>query len=67
MAAKMALPAKAKMTALVWSGRNRPKLRYSPRLASGNGSWSAISAPTSIPTNPHTDVATTNQRTIWSS
>ena len=63
----MALPAKAKMTAFVCNGRSRPNERYSPRLASGNGSWSAMSAPTAIPIKPQIDVARTNHRTIWSS
>jgi hypothetical protein len=64
----MALPANAKMTALVWSGRSRPKLIHgSPKLNSGLASSSAMTMPTSMPTRPHTSVASRNHRTIASS
>ena len=55
---KMALPAKAKMTALVCSGRSRPKDSHEVwKLKIGLVSWRAITRPTSMPTSPHTSVA----------
>ncbi len=56
------LPTNAKMTALVWSGRSRPKVRNGGRLARQNASWSAMSAPTVMPTIPQTTDAMMNWR-----
>ena len=65
---KKALPAKAKMTALVCSGRSRPKLSHGmPKLRAGTASCSAMSSPTSMPTRPQTKVAQRNFRTMASS
>ena len=70
MPAKIMLPTNAKMTALVWSGRRRPKVKYgtppSERLAGQNASWSATRAPTLMPTSPHTIDAPVNQRATQS-
>ena len=68
MAAKIALPAKAKITALVCSGRIRPKDRYSiPKFSAGKGSCNAISSPTSMPMTPQMYIASKNMRTMVSS
>ena len=59
------LPTKAKITALVWSGRSRPKVVYwRLRFSSGRNSWQAISRPARKPTNPQMTVAMANARTI---
>jgi hypothetical protein len=64
---KNALPAKAKMTAFVCSGRSRPNVSQGGTLSAGTASWRAANRPTSMPTSPHTNVATMNLRTIASS
>ena len=65
---KNALPAKAKMTALVCSGRRRPKDNHSVlKLKMGLASCSAISSPASMPTTPQMSVANRNLRTMSSS
>ena len=62
------LPTKAKITALVCSGRSREKVRYgTPRFACHQASWVAMSAPTSMPTTPKITDAAMNRRTIASS
>ncbi len=61
MPVKHTLPANAKITALVCSGRSRPKLvQGSPRLAGHHASSSAMITPTSMPTRAHTTVAVKN-------
>src|SRR6185295_15293619 len=61
------LPTKAKITALVWSGRSRPKLSQDwPRLACQKLSCVATSTPTSMPTMPQMRVASRNWRTTLS-
>src|SRR5690606_3068224 len=53
MAAKIALPANAKIAALVCSGRSRPKLSWgNPTLGSGRTSIRARHKPISAPTAP---------------
>ena len=59
------LPTNAKMTALVCSGRIRPKvMNWRPAFTEGRKSWKAMMTPTSIPTTPQTTVAIVNARTI---
>ena len=67
MPVKMALPANAKMTAFVCSGRRRPNVRNGGTFSAGTASCRAMSSPTSMPTRPQTKVATRNFRTIASS
>ena len=58
------LPTNAKMTALVCSGRKRPKVmncRF--RFAVGQNICVAASKPAVMPTRPHTTVAIANART----
>ena len=63
-----ALPPKAKITADVCSGRNRPKVVYSnPRFSTGYASCKAMKSPASRPTTPQKVVAITPQRTGASS
>jgi hypothetical protein len=65
--AKSAEPPNAKITALVCSGRNRPyESQGTPKLSSGQMSWAAMMAPTSMPTMPQTIVMTVNCRTTLS-
>ncbi len=67
MPANIMLPTKAKMTALVCSGRSRPKLSQDwPKLACQKLSCSAISTPTSMPTTPQMRDASMNWRTTLS-
>src|SRR5687767_14614851 len=67
MPANIMLPTKAKMTALVCSGRSRPKLSQEVlKLTCQKLSCVATSTPTSMPTMPHTRVASRNWRTILS-
>ena len=67
MPANIMLPTKAKMTALVWSGRRRPKLSQAwPRLACQKLSCVAMMMPTSMPTRPQMMAASMNCRTIRS-
>src|SRR5262245_47983540 len=61
------LPTNAKITALVCSGRSRPKLRYGPRFACQKASCSATSAPTSMPMKPQNTDAAMNLRVTSSS
>src|SRR5450432_2823667 len=64
----MALPAKAKMAALVCKGRKRPKLSCGkPRFMDGSTSITASHKPTSVATTPQKAVAKTNLRTVASS
>ncbi len=64
----MELPTKAKITALVCSGRSRPKVSQEmPRLSRQSASCEAMITPSSIPTTPQTMVAMRNLRTIASS
>ncbi len=68
MPANMPLPTKAKMAALVCSGRRRPKLSHSmPRFACQNDSWAAMITPTRNATTPHNTVTPVNARTMASS
>ena len=68
MPAKMALPPKAKMAALVCSGRKRPKVMNSlPKLNCQAASCSAATSPNRKAARPHTIVAITNAFTIVSS
>src|SRR5688572_2942496 len=65
MPMNMPLPTKAKMTALVCSGRNRPKVVYwRLRFRSGQNSWQAMSRPAANPTSPQITVAMAKARTI---
>ena len=65
---KKPLPANAKITALVCSGRMRPKDRKDKsRLKAGAASCKAAMTPTSMPTMPHTTVASRNFLEIASS
>ncbi len=64
---KHTFPAKAKITALVCSGRSRPKLNHGPRLNCQKVSCRAMITPTSIPTIPQMTVAVKNIFTIRSS
>ena len=53
LVANSAEPPKAKITPLVWIGRNRPKLSHGiSKFSAGQYSWAAISTPTSMPTIP---------------
>jgi len=62
------LPVKAKITALVWSGRRRPKeIHGSSKLKTGAASSRAIMIPTSVPTTPQMNVISVNLRTMASS
>ena len=59
------LPTNAKITALVCSGRSRPKVmncRF--RFAAGQNSCVATSRPAAMPTRPQTTVAMANARTM---
>jgi hypothetical protein len=68
MPVKQMLPPKAKMTALVWSGRRRPKVVHGRlRFAGHHAIWSAMMTPTSKPTAPQRTVAPKNFRTMSSS
>ncbi len=68
MAAKMPLPAKAKMAAFVCNGRSRPKLSWArPKFSDGATSMIASHKPTSVATTPQNAVANTNLRTVPSS
>ena len=68
MPANIMLPTKAKMAALVCSGRSRPnEVHGRPRLACQNGSWVAIRTPTRSATTPNTSDASVNAFTIQSS
>src|SRR5262244_2936487 len=67
MPAKIMLPTKAKMAALVWSGRSRPKLNQGGRLACQKASWIAATTPASIATRAKTHDAQTNCRATLSS
>ena len=58
----MMLPTKAKMTALVWSGRSLPNVRYGAKFSAGMKSMAAIRTPTSMPTTAHTTAARKNSR-----
>lgn len=54
----MALPTKAKITALVCKGLKRPKLNHEmPSVRLGNKNKNASSNPTNIPTTPQRMVA----------
>ena len=54
----MAFPTKAKITALVCKGLNRPKLSHEiPSVRFGNRNIKASSKPTAIPTTPKMIVA----------
>jgi hypothetical protein len=65
MAAKSRLPPKAKTTALVCSGRRRPKLSQGmPPLRLGNASSAASQTPISIPMMPMATDVRANLRTI---
>src|ERR1041385_346722 len=67
MPANIMLRTNAKITALVCSGRNRPKLSHAvPKLSWKKLSCEATSTPTNMPTTPQTRVASRNWRTIWS-
>src|SRR5208283_2354078 len=60
------LPTKAKITALVCTGRTRPKvMNWRFRLAAGQNICVATSRPAAMPTMPQTTVAMANARTIW--
>ena len=66
MPQNMPLPTKAKMTALVCSGRIRPKVVKGVfRFSSGQKNWQAASSPASVPTRPQMAVAMANARTMW--
>jgi hypothetical protein len=61
-----ALPPKAKITALVCSGRRRPKFRMPcdhSKFSAGKASWKAMTTPTRKPTMPQKAVAITPART----
>ena len=61
------LPPKAKITALVWSGRNLPKLvQGKPRFSSGIYNCAAMITPTSMPTTPQMTAMMENCRTTVS-
>ena len=65
MPMNMPLPTNAKITALVCSGRSRPKVmncRF--RFAAGQNSCVAASRPATMPTRPQTTVAIANARTM---
>jgi len=65
---KHTFPAKAKITALVCSGRSRPNVvQGRPRFAGHQASSRAMNTPTSIPTAPHTTVAVKKAFTMASS
>ena len=60
-----ALPPKAKITALVCSGRSRPKFRMpcrNSKFSCGKASWQAMTTPTRNPTTPQNAVAITPAR-----
>src|SRR5688500_11723672 len=64
----MALPPKAKITALVCRGRRRPKLICGrPRLNFQLANSKAAQRPANMPTAPQNEVARRNQRVILSS
>jgi len=68
MPVKQMLPQKAKITALVCSGRSRPKVSCAiPMLAGHHASSRAINTPTSMPTSAHVTVAMKNSLTMASS
>jgi hypothetical protein len=55
---KIPFPTKAKITALVWSGRTLPKVvKGRPKLAAGKYICTAANNPTNMPTTPHNRVA----------
>ena len=61
-----ALPPKAKITALVCSGRRRPKFTMpcaQSKFSAGKASWKAMITPTRKPTTPQKAVAITPART----
>src|ERR1035437_5084391 len=59
------LPTNAKITALVRTGRSRPKvMNWRLRLAVGQNNWVAASRPAAMPTRPQTTVAMANARTM---
>ena len=61
----MPLPTKAKITALVWTGRSRPKVTNCKfRFAAGKKSCTAHSNPAVMPTMPQTTVAMAKARTM---
>jgi hypothetical protein len=63
----MALPPNAKITALVCSGRRRPKLNHGKSKASpGQINSAAMMTPTSMPTMPQITVTMANCRTTVS-
>ena len=65
MPQNMPLPTKAKITALVCSGRRRPKVVNGKfMLKAGKNNWQAMSSPTLNPTRPQITVAIANARTI---
>src|SRR6266540_2566968 len=67
MPANIMLPTNAKITALVCSGRNRPKVSHGvSKLSRKKLSCDATSTPTNMPTIPQTRVASRNWRTILS-
>ena len=62
---KIPLPTNAKMTALVWSGRNRPNVvGAKSKFKKGHTSCNAMISPTNIPTAPQSAVAIANCFTI---
>ncbi len=62
-----ALPPKAKITALVCSGRRRLNVSHgTSKLRAGQSSWAAINTPTAMPTIPQMTVARANWRTTLS-
>ncbi len=66
-AAKSAEPPKAKITALVCSGRRRLNVVYGrSKFSSGHINWAAMMTPTSMPTTPQTTVMMENWRTTTS-
>ena len=68
MPANIMLPTSAKITALVCSGRRRPKVVNDvSKLSCGKLSCSAITSPTSRPTAPQPTLAQTKPRTTPSS
>lgn len=68
MPAKMKLPVKAKITALVCRGRRRPKVSHGTFMLAGHqASCRAMRTPTSMPTAPQVTAAIKNFFVIASS
>src|SRR3954464_9453047 len=63
----MALPPKAKITALVWNGRRRPKFTCGSKLSFQFANSSASQRPADMPITPQPRQARRNMRTILSS